>query len=818
MLASTRLPGIQFDVVAPPTVPALVRMDIAAFVGFAASGPLQTPVAVEDIAHFEEIFGNDLAIAADPVSNQQVYALMPSSVRAFFRNGGSRCWIVRVAGPQAASNHFPVPGLSVLQNGAPVQAHARARSEGSWSDNLAIGTALRSETIEVVSFQLSPVSVRLLLTSLDDVVVGDLLRLRFGDAGDTLWLFADSVSPASAESPPLGSISSRMVDVTGSTSYWQFSSPPFSAGIPVCERLTMDLFVQSDSQLLSLTGLGFAPSHLRYWASLPTDVELYTADNPDELWTETAHPRFPLAGQDCQSFYLPLDIDALPQFVSVLDLSTAPDALIRDGVSVFESELFLDPSLADTSTVDLMLEADYIRYQSSQTRNLTGIHAALGIDEATIIATPDAVQRGWFQVVDGPLSSPPDSSPIQHPEWWHSLDCKQMQQVPLVPSPPLGEFQPRDLLIVQAPSLEVSDIEGGKYSLQWSSTQLLSSFIDFVEEAVDPEFATAEVLYHGSSQNYTVSGRPAGDYYYRVRRQVGKISSNYSNGVALRIQGWTDWQVNPTTLYQNDTLLAVHSALLRMCAARGDMFAVLAVPQHYRDNEAIAHAAELKSSLHGNEQGTYSFGALYHPWLIGREEDDLLNLRMNPPDGATAGIMALRSSQRGPWISPANEPLQGVVDLIPPIARSSRQALQDSLINLVRQEPSGFLCLCELTLSDDPDLSPINVRRLLSFLRKTVLLAGNNYVFEPNGDDFRRAVQRGFEVLMDRLLLLGAFAGRTSREAFQVVTDTSVNTPQAMDQGQFIVELRVAPSLPMRFLTLRLLQTADRTFVTEGGA
>ena len=142
MLASTRLPGIQFDVVAPPTVPALVRMDIAAFVGFAASGPLQTPVAVEDIAHFEEIFGNDLAIAADPVSNQQVYALMPSSVRAFFRNGGSRCWIVRVAGPQAASNHFPVPGLSVLQNGAPVQAHARARSEGSWSDNLAIGTAV----------------------------------------------------------------------------------------------------------------------------------------------------------------------------------------------------------------------------------------------------------------------------------------------------------------------------------------------------------------------------------------------------------------------------------------------------------------------------------------------------------------------------------------------------------------------------------------------------------------------------------------------------------------------------------------------------
>src|SRR5260370_781011 len=40
MIAAARLPGIQFEVVAPPASETLVRMDIAAFVGFAASGPL----------------------------------------------------------------------------------------------------------------------------------------------------------------------------------------------------------------------------------------------------------------------------------------------------------------------------------------------------------------------------------------------------------------------------------------------------------------------------------------------------------------------------------------------------------------------------------------------------------------------------------------------------------------------------------------------------------------------------------------------------------------------------------------------------------
>ena len=38
-----------------------------------------------------------------------------------------------------------------------------------------------------------------------------------------------------------------------------------------------------------------------------------------------------------------------------------------------------------------------------------------------------------------------------------------------------------------------------------------------------------------------------------------------------------------------------------------------------------------------------------------------------------------------------------------------------------------------------------------------------------------------------------------------------------MDLGRFLVELMVAPSREMQFLTLRLVQTADRLLLTEGG-
>ena len=828
MATTARLPGIQFDVLAPPTSPALVRMDIAVLVGFAASGPIDQPVEVESIADFEEIFGSDLTLAADAGSNQPVYAYLPSAVRAFFRNGGERCWAVRVADSGAASDTFPIAGLYALQPGGPVPAVARARSAGSWADDLVAGISLRTEALLATSFAANPYEVGLALQAPGQVSAGDLLRLTFPGTADVLWLFVDAVSAGGGSSPPAPPQTGSLAIASGTMAFWEQTLSPPSNGkpgtwkallgpppvrmLPVCELITMDLFVESAAgDNWTLTELGFAPAHARYFGCLPDDAALYSMDRLSDLAQDAAHPRFPLAGPSVGTYFVPVDAGALP----VLTPATVPpiDAIQRNGVANFGSHLFLDPALAGTSAIDLLTEADYIRYQSSAPRSLHGIHAALAVDEAAIIAAPDAVQRGWFPVLDTPLASPPPSSPLQHPEWWHFLDCNPPSQIPASSLPPPGQFQASDLRIIAAPSLALIPPKGGVYSLAWTPQ---SGAIDYLEEAEDPAFLTAGVIYQGASGTVTIYGRPPGDYYYRLRRQVGASSSDYSNGVGLRIASAAGWQVNPVAGYQNQPLLDVQSALLRMCAARGDMFAALALPMHYRERDAMAHAAQLKAALGTAEQAAFSFGGLYHPWLTGREENDLTDLRSNPPDGAACGIMAMRSSKRGPWISPANEPLHGVVALTPSVSRAYWQDLQDAQVNLLRQEPGGFLCLSASTLSDDPDLEPINVRRLMSFLRKTVLRVGMDYVFEPNSDAFRRGVQRGIEKVLDMLFLRGAFAGRTASEALQVATDSRVNTAATMALGQFFVEIKVAPSVPLRFLTVRLAQTADRTFVTEG--
>src|SRR4051795_9981004 len=90
-----RLPGVDCRPALPPA-DSPVRLDVAAFVGFAERGPLDRPVAVEDVHEYRAVFGGDMVLATD--GGVPVYANLPGAVQAFFDNGGRRCHVVRVCG------------------------------------------------------------------------------------------------------------------------------------------------------------------------------------------------------------------------------------------------------------------------------------------------------------------------------------------------------------------------------------------------------------------------------------------------------------------------------------------------------------------------------------------------------------------------------------------------------------------------------------------------------------------------------------------------------------------------------------------------
>ena len=341
-----------------------------------------------------------------------------------------------------------------------------------------------------------------------------------------------------------------------------------------------------------------------------------------------------------------------------------------------------------------------------------------------------------------------------------------------------------------------------------------------LEESPRPDFDPAEPIYDRREPTVELHGRPPGTWYYRVRIESAAGAGPWSARLAVEVAAPARAVLEDAASYDaggQAALFRMQTAMLRLCAARGDLLALLDLPEHQREAEAIAHTARLTHELGAPGEAALGFGAVYHPWLFTLEEaapGAPASIRRAPPSGAIAGIVARRALARGAWVAAANVPLRAVVALSPSIGREAWQPLQDAQINLIRQEPGGFLALAEDTLSADAELVPIHVRRLLSLLRRAALALGATYVFEPNGDAFRRMVQRGFEGLLGRMYARGAFAGASESAAFQVVAEGARSAREA-EEGRFTVDLRVAPSAALSFLTVRLVQSGDRSQVTE---
>jgi len=120
-------PGVYYER-ADASAPAIsaIRTDIAAFVGIARRGPLHTPVPVQSWRQFMAYFGDFTGAG-----------FLAYAVRAFFENGGRRCWVVRVASPsattaQSALNLFDGPGIVPTTPGWTIQAF----SPGVWGNEL----------------------------------------------------------------------------------------------------------------------------------------------------------------------------------------------------------------------------------------------------------------------------------------------------------------------------------------------------------------------------------------------------------------------------------------------------------------------------------------------------------------------------------------------------------------------------------------------------------------------------------------------------------------------------------------------------------
>lgn len=970
--ATRRLPGVRVDAAPPPAAEALPRMDVAVLCGFAQTGPLHVPVPVESVTQYAAVFGPDAPLAWDETHAQRVRAYLGPAVRAFFANGGRRCWVIRVARTAATealrppslpapavatANVFALPGVLALGAAGIEPATAAARCEGSWSDALRVAAALGRPGfgIEVTGGMDSPPSARFGFRTRFGLRAGDVVELEdagavtyatvdavraarapggpyeveatafasfervgadgsplaatvgtaevvgFGPAvgaeltapaeddeaglatlrfdapmpvaleaghwarwtsgGETVWLRMDALdrAPAFDGSPPR--IEEQMVTAVATGPAWRELQPaaPLPGGVTRASLLTLDLRVMGGARAAHLTGIGLTPLHPTGWWEHAADADFYPSQDaagPDGAGLPSDVERFPLARAAGAAPFAWIPLGVEPLFgVGVAPLPQAGTPLERDGLAAFGAELFLDPELAAASVQTLPELADGIRFLRTHTRPLLGVHAALSIgrgglfNEASLLAIPDAVHLGWTRrpIEEPPAPEPRISNPPAH---WSTHRGPCAAPTSGLEGPDFGGFLDCGTRVLAPPVLEEREapVPPGAYRLRWTDSEPGGAYT--LVEATRTDFGDAREVYRGPDPEYTALNQREGVYYYQAFAHRGDDRSAGSNAVAVRVRGEEWVQTRPEALDDGmeGEWLAIHRAALRLAAAGGDLFAALAMPRHFRTEQALRYAQRLRAVNEppfGAEPGAFgysearapSYGALYFPWLQSDARlpapgatasaspgpvptvrtPSLADLppTVVPPDGAALGVLAARASQRGAWVAPANQPLRDVVALTPPVPATHWQRLQDAQVNVLRQDPRGFMTLSADTLSNEGELREINVRRLLTLLRRMALRRGHSYVFEPHGPVLRRAVQRGFDLLLEDLFRRGAFVGATPAQGFRVVTDDTVNTPQGVDAGRMVVELRVAPSVPLSFISVRLAQSGARLTVSE---
>jgi hypothetical protein len=423
----------------------------------------------------------------------------------------------------------------------------------------------------------------------------------------------------------------------------------------------------------------------------------------------------------------------------------------------------------------------------------------------TLIAVPDAVQSPWLG----------QSEPVR-------FSCEVEKVVPVI-SMPASFLCCERLLAPVALDARAIDPAGTSVQLTWAmqipATDDVSRVIEYeVQESAVGDFSVVDQHWETSERSLDLPVNSPGRHSYRVRATSGRASSAWSDVIVLHLR-----EVE-STVEQSDAKDAVahevHLALMRLCAAHGELFAVLGMPRDMTEPDAVNYVEALTvgegkpTGWNVDAEGRNgSFAAIYHPWLETR--DITGHVQALPPDGAVLGMIAARALDRGAWVAPANRALLGLVGLHTVLSDKCQAALMDRGVNLVLQRPQGFTLLSEETLSRVPEFQPIHVRRLLNLLRRMIGRLGEEFTFETNNQILRDLVKQRCINLLDRLFRAGAFAGRIAAEGFQVSVDEVDNTISSIDVGRLIVRVRIRPAQALRSITIRFALGGGATGISE---
>jgi len=271
------------------------------------------------------------------------------------------------------------------------------------------------------------------------------------------------------------------------------------------------------------------------------------------------------------------------------------------------------------------------------------------------------------------------------------------------------------------------------------------------------------------------------------------------------------------------TSAAAYDAILSHCETLEDRVAILDGPRSVDSISSLTKVATAKATKKQDEEGKSSssggdglrprnsdkgYGAVYFPWIVGRDPNNRSSLIPMPVSGHIAGIYARSDAQRGVHKAPANEMVRGALNVSYRVTRQEQAELNPRGVNCIRFFPrEGIRVWGARTLA--PAASEwryINIRRLFNMIKESIAESTRWVVFQPNDEDLWMGIKRDVSAFLTQIWRQGALFGATPEEAFFVQCDAELNPPEVRDAGKVITRIGLAPVKPAEFVIFQIGQ------------
>ena len=211
-----------------------------------------------------------------------------------------------------------------------------------------------------------------------------------------------------------------------------------------------------------------------------------------------------------------------------------------------------------------------------------------------------------------------------------------------------------------------------------------------------------------------------------------------------------------------------------------------------------------------------AYAAAYYPWLAVVRTDDGRGVLLSVnPSAAAAGIIAQREAQFGVPYGPANVIAAAVVSVDDRVSAARHDELHQHAINVYVPERDGIRLTAARTLALDPMWRQLNVRRLVTMIRRVLEQQMQWAVFEPNNGALRAQLSAMLDAYLRQLYRANAFTGATEADAFFVKCDDALNPLSVEQAGQLIAQVGIAPAEPLEFIVLELARDGDTVLTLE---